>query len=273
VIESSQVGSVSGEGDFASAEFVSGYRQVEAEIHAVPESELLHLNLDIPSAVATVLGALPEIQELHDEMAGLSGFDIARISRLRTYAWALGHAHAMHRAAIAPPDSVAELAERAADLREILHADATALAKRGHLEEASVAKLKSGLGYKNLAIDLVGLVGLFRDHWDGISSKTAVEPAELEEAGQLAQRLITTVGLREQAPAVIEAASLTRQKAFTLLAKAYDDARRAVTFLRWHEGDVDSIAPSLYAGRGGRKKAATLATPAPQAPVSPPFAG
>jgi hypothetical protein len=25
-------------------------------------------------------------------------------------------------------------------------------------------------------------------------------------------------------------------------------------FLRWHEGDAAVIAPSLYAGRGGRKK-------------------
>jgi hypothetical protein len=39
--------------------------------------------------------------------------------------------------------------------------------------------------------------------------------------------------------------------------KAYDQVRRAVTFLRWNEGDADRIAPSLYSGRGNsnaRKK-------------------
>lgn len=38
-----------------------------------------------------------------------------------------------------------------------------------------------------------------------------------------------------------------------MLSRAYDDARRAVTYLRWHEDDADEIAPSLYAGRGGRR--------------------
>jgi len=30
--------------------------------------------------------------------------------------------------------------------------------------------------------------------------------------------------------------------------------RRAVSYLRWNEGDVDDIAPSLFQGRGGRPK-------------------
>ena len=46
-------------------------------------------------------------------------------------------------------------------MRDMLHADATALAKRGLLEEASVAKLRSGLGYKNLAFDALGFSPVF----------------------------------------------------------------------------------------------------------------
>ena len=38
-----------------------------------------------------------------------------------------------------------------------------------------------------------------------------------------------------------------RQRVFTLLARAYDQLRRHLSFLRWSEGDVDEIAPSLYA--------------------------
>jgi len=193
----------------------------------------------------------------------MPGFDLARFSRLRLYALALGHTHAVYRAATGPSDAVVAMSERVAEFREMLHADAMALAKRGLLEEASVAKLKSGLGYKNLAFDVVSLVSLFRDRWAGISSKTAVQVAELDEAARLAQKLITGVGLREQAPAAVGAAALARQKAFTLFVKAYDDARRAVTFLRWHQDDVDSIAPSLYAGRGGRGKQELPEAPSP----------
>jgi hypothetical protein len=60
------------------------------------------------------------------------------------------------------------------------------------------------------------------------------------------------IGSREQAPAAIDEASNNRQRAFTLLLTAYSQVRRAITYLRWNEGDADSIAPSLYAAR--RKK-------------------
>ena len=43
-----------------------------------------------------------------------------------------------------------------------------------------------------------------------------------------------------------------RQRAFTLLVKAYDQVRRAATFVRWENDDVEKYAPSLWAGRGGR---------------------
>ncbi len=69
-----------------------------------------------------------------------------------------------------------------------------------------------------------------------------------------------------------------RARAFTLFSRAYDQVRRAVNVLRWDEGDADSIAPSLYAGRGGRGKSAenkpgtgtaTGTELPPQAPPSP----
>lgn len=44
-----------------------------------------------------------------------------------------------------------------------------------------------------------------------------------------------------------------RQRTFTLLVRSYDQIRRALSYLRWNEGDVDRIAPSLWAGRGGSR--------------------
>ena len=34
-----------------------------------------------------------------------------------------------------------------------------------------------------------------------------------------------------------------RTRPFTLLARAYDDARQAVAFLRWNDNDLDLVAP------------------------------
>ncbi len=107
---------------------------------------------------------------------------------------------------------------------------------------------------------------MFRERAQELAGKTAVAAQELDQAAELAQRLVTAVGLKEQSPATITAAALLRQQAFTLFTQAYDEACRAIGFLRWHAGDSDSIAPSLWAGRGGRK----APEPDPTGPVVAP---
>ncbi len=49
------------------------------------------------------------------------------------------------------------------------------------------------------------------------------------------------------------AAGGDRQRAYTLLVNAYDQARRAVTYLRREEKDVEKFTPSLWVGRGRRR--------------------
>jgi len=268
-----QEGSASATGAEASepGEFAAGFQRVEAEIGKVQDRDIVAVNLDIPGAVTTVLGSLPEIRALRPELAELKGFDLARSDKLRDYTLALGHAHAMFRAASGPSDGVAELAEEVAELRDLLQADAAALAKRRILDENQVTKLRGGSGYKNVAFEVVGLVGLFRANWEQIKGRSGLQPEELEHAGRRAQELVTAVGVKEQSPAVVGAAMAVRQRAYTLFFNAYDDVRRAVAYLRWHEGDAESIAPSLYAGRGAARAVpeAVPVTPAGGSTPSP----
>jgi hypothetical protein len=246
-------------------EFAAGFARVEAEVRAVPESAVISINIDVPSAVATVLGSLPAINGFRDKYAQLLGFDLVRFDKLRDYTLALAHTHAMFRAATGPSDGVSDLADQVAALRDMLQADAMALAKRKILDEAQVMKLRGGSGYKNMAFEVAGLVGIFREHWDGIQGHSGLKVEELEQAGELAQELVTAVGAKEQSPVAVGAASILRQQAFTLFMNAYDAARRGVSYLRWDEGDMDDIAPSLFAGHGGRG-----APPAPPKPPVPP---
>jgi hypothetical protein len=255
------------------AEFAAGFQRVEAEIRAVEERDLVPINVDVQSAVATVLGALPGIRALRDTFARLFGFDLARFDKLRDYTLALGHAHGMYRAAATPTDGFTALAESVMNLRDILEADAVALAKRKILDQAQVTKLTGGAGYKNIAFEVVGLVGLIREHWDAINGRSALQKDELEQAGKLAQQLVIAIGVKEQAPAVLNAATGTRQRAFTLFTNAYDDVRRAVTYLHWGDDKVNEIAPSFFAGRGGRgtpddPTPPNTGTPATAAPVA-----
>jgi hypothetical protein len=89
---------------------------------------------------------------------------------------------------------------------------------------------------------------MFRDKWSVLEGKTLIQPKDLKDAQVLADRLTSAVGEREQTPAQAVEATERRQRAFSLFVKAYDQARRAISYLRWEQGDVDSIAPSLYSG-------------------------
>jgi len=96
---------------------------------------------------------------------------------------------------------------------------------------------------------------IFQEAWDTVHDKTTVTSEEVERAAVLGSELHIALGLRRVGADLQSKppeSQLTRDRAFTLFVRAYDEVRRGVTFLRWYEGDVDSYAPSLYA-RGPRR--------------------
>jgi hypothetical protein len=254
--------------------FREAYNQLIEEIRRLPDSELITINIDIPAAIATVLGALPEIRRVRPQvLTDMPNFDIARFDKLEDFTLALGHAHTLYLTASAPAESIEALAQEAADKRELLLSDVTALAQRGFIKGQRLKELKGPIGYRNLSFDLFMLAAVLRENLETIAGKTAVQPAELDYAETLADRLITAVGVREQAPLVLAQTTEDRQRAFALFLGAYDHTRRAVSFLRWTHADLDDIAPSLYSGRGNRRKPEPAQpqapTPTATAPVVP----
>jgi hypothetical protein len=246
----------------------AAYAQLLPEFQALSASDLIVINVDVPSVVALVVGSLPEIREIADDIAKVAP-DVTpeTIDRLKLYALALSYAHARYLSATSPADGLGQLTERGSALRETLLLDATALARRGLVAPGKLNELQGVVGYKNLAIDLTILASVLKDHWKEIQGKCAVTASEVEEALRIAERLFTAVGLKEQGPVNVEAATDLRLRAFTALAKAYDAVRRAVTFVRWKQGDAEKIAPSLYTGRSRRRAGSdVVVTP----PVNPP---
>jgi hypothetical protein len=221
---------------------------------ALSEDDLLPVNIDVGSAVATVIGALPRIMACRDEAAKLHGFDIAHFDQLQLHTFAVAHAHAKFLAASAPPEALAALSETATKLRDTMYHDAVALALRGLISGDRIADFKTNVGYKNLALDLLGLVKLLRDSWGKIAARTGIKLSELEQAELLGQQLMDAVGAREQAPATVAQVQAQRQRNFSLFSRSYDQVRRAIGFLRWDHEDIDQICPSLFARRGGSRR-------------------
>lgn len=249
----------------SSASFQTAFEQTASARAKLEAKDLLAINVDIPSAVATVIGTLPKAKSLRSDIVKiLSVEEMAEVDALQIFADALSFAHTAYLAASQPPAPLPELFARATELRDLLASDATALAKRELVDGNVLAQLKGGTGYLEVAYDLGAIVRIMRDNWNEISKRSAVQATELDEAEKVYEQVTRAFAARERQPAIVEAASADRARAFTLFMKAYDQLRRAATFIRWNEDDTDKYVPSVYVGRGGRGNATPKPVPAPQ---------
>lgn len=243
------------------------FERLKDEILAVPEDDVLTINVDMPLAVSIVLGAWSQLVELRPRIEKLAEFDLPQFDKIEAYAYATAQTHGDYVLATTPTESLPQLYDQGVILRELMVSNAMNLAKHGLLDGEHLKALKGPVGYRNLAVDLTALASFLRQSWTKIAGKTPLTPTDLETAAILGARLLKGVGVKERAPITVAETALTRQRAFTLLARAYDQARRAVRYLRWNEDDADQIAPSLYTGRnnGRRRSDSEVAPPTPVA--------
>lgn len=249
------------------------YDRVKADWETLQSDQLLQVNLDLQLASQTVLGALPEMQRLREQLAKeLPSFNLAHFDQLEDYVLALTYVQSRYAMATQPPNDLQELVDEAANLRGILQADAEALARRGLFQPEKLAGLKGGSGYRNLAQDLQALATELTALLPTIQGKTATSAEDLQAAAQMSTRLTRIVGVREQSPAVLAALAEERLRAFTFLIKVYEEARAAIGYLRRHQEDAEDIVPNLYTGKAQKKKdgpADGESTPAPTTPGTP----
>ncbi len=73
--------------DASTSRYQEAYERVVPEMEALSDDELVHINLDVPAAVTTGIGAWPEIQQQRDRILGeLPRFDLEKFDKLDVYA-------------------------------------------------------------------------------------------------------------------------------------------------------------------------------------------
>src|SRR6188768_1476068 len=242
--------------------------RIAAEAAALSADELTQVNLDLQQATSTILGVIPEVRALREQIVKeLPSFDITQVDKLEDYTLALRFAHAAYQTATKPPDDLAQLSEEAADLRERLVADAKALALHRLIDGRKLESLKGANGISNVAQDLQMLSQILQESWPQIQGKLASSAEDLHTASRLATRITRVVGVKEQSPAIEAAAVEQRLRVFKLTVHAYDEARAAIAFVRRREGDAESITPNLYTGKGRFRPAPAPPTDEPQKPA------
>jgi len=219
--------------------------RLRAELEAIPAAQVLGLNVNVQHAVATITMSLPRVRQLQPRMlVELPRFDTTLLDRLPDYARALFEAHLQCQTIEHDPEPRRALFQRAKHLREMLLADATALAGRGIIDGGVLQYRMHANGYCNIAQDLSVLAYALKRDWPGIQGRSLTTLAELDGALELAARLRDTSALAKAEASHAEASNL-RDRAFTLTHGAYREIRRAVCYLREPEGDADVFAPSL----------------------------
>jgi hypothetical protein len=178
-------------------------------------------------------------------LRALSGFPGERLDRFADYTLALFSAHLRYSFAISPPEKLPQLNETATRWRDILLAEAKSLVAREYIKEELLKELVGNHGYRNVARDLAGLAQIFKATWGNIKDYTGIKPAQIEEVDKLALKLTGAVAQREHSPEQVDAATDIRGRMFTLFNRTYDEVRRGIKYLRWHEGDADEIVPSI----------------------------
>ena len=123
--------------------------------------------------------------------------------------------------------------------------------------------MRAGQGHMDLPTVLVALSAMFVHAADAIAGRTFATREEIALAGRLGPELIAALGVRTSTGVTTPTEAADRRaRAYTLFVRAYGEVRRGLSYLRWHEGDMDQIAPSLYRGRGGRSSGTTNDEPA-----------
>jgi hypothetical protein len=236
------------------------YQELEPELRSLPESSLVPLNTDVVTATATVLARLPRILSFRDQVVReLPHFPVEAFDRLEIVTKAAAWAQAGAVLPQGPNQALRDRRARLSAIRATFLADLRALAHRGLVDLAPLGELRHPQGFTNAAAQVSTLVGFLRDHWDAIQHKTAITQAEIEEAKRLSEQMKYLLARRHASKSDVGPQRLLRHQAFTLFVRTYDEVRRALTYLRWHSRDVDTIAPSVTGRRHGSRNRRSLA--------------
>jgi len=235
---------------------IQAFVSIRDEIAAVPAMKLLAINLDVPRAARQGLVVAERLTPLWPELSTMSHLDFAKARKLPIYALGLLHAHDQAEVPDEGTIPLTELLTEAGPLRADLLQTAEMLGHFGLVSRERVAFIRRGHGHADTAADLQALGILLGGAWPRIKGKVVITREQVDRAIPLSAQLQRAIGVRESDPDPLVERSdprYVRAQAFTLFAGAYDECRRGVSHLRWHEGDAAEIVPSLYRGRGRRR--------------------
>jgi hypothetical protein len=225
---------------------------VRAALVAMPESEVERFTtLDASAAAVIAEASANKVAPYRAALvAQFGGVARAALDELPVLARATRQAD-IELAASQPLTDLSALHEEVRAAYQLLITDADSLANRKLLDGQRLEAARDIQGYQALLQSTLVLVNVLRDRWSGFAGQTPLTVADLDRAEAAAQRMSAALGDRDNGVSRAPALEL-RARALSKLVRVYEEVRRMITYLRWHQDDVDAITPSLWASRGRR---------------------
>ena len=210
--------------------------------------------LDVSVCVSIVRGRFPTIRLHRAAVAAHFGDNAAALlDELPRLAEATQEAHFAWACAAERID-FSVLHEALRQDHTMLWSDAQSLANRNLIDRKRLALARSTHGYHQTGESVEILVLLLREALlRGVH--TPLREEDLDRIKRSAQQFSSHLSVRQLRKERFPAKE-TRERMLNLLLREYDEVRRMLHFVRWHEGDADAIAPSLWIKTGRSKRRA-----------------
>lgn len=217
------------------------------ELGVLRKGELSVINLRISDAVAASLAAASNVQAMLPRLLTLGSFNPELATALEAWAYVLRHTDI--QANLSPPRYrfCTELIAEAKQLRRVLQAEAPYQTTHGVFADARLSKVSTSKAFARIARDLELLTEILDHHRDAWRNKSALSAEELERARTVAQSL---------ARALLDKAEFSshewvdlRIRAFTMLRRAYAEARASLMYLLRNEPEAQHAIPPLAPSR------------------------
>ena len=248
----------------ATSSAYQAYLETANERAAVTDAESVASNLNLGDCVITALGVSQRAKEHRTALCRLPGFRASSVDRLDTYALAASCADGLYESAGDPPAGLADAVATGIKSRDRFVSAARTLADWGLFPADRLDAMRNATSQQAVGEDLIALGSWFLANRAAIENRCPATRADIDAVLALGKSILEMVASRG-AQYETDAAN-ERRRVFVVLNGAYDEVRRGLSWVRWHEGDADEIAPSFHSHARVAKKGKSESPASPAVP-------
>ncbi len=221
---------------------------------ALTAAQTQHITIDVAAAIVRARSALPGLAEFRQALLKLPGFDVAALDQFDDTSNAMLDIDLRYmKFDSGVKDSLDALVRENIALRTVAMADTVPLVARGIVSDEEIASIKEGQGRDDLSRDNLRLAALFERVLAMPDAPIAVTKAEVAHLRERATALRAALERSDSLSDEQRALADMRARIYTLFVNDWSQIRRGMTYLRWDDGDVEALAPSLFL-KGRRAK-------------------